>query len=424
MVDVPAPGVTTAAAVPDRVGRFVALRLPVYRVLWTSSVFMFFAMASQQVARGWLAIELTGTNAGIGGVFLAFGLPILVLSPMGGVLADRFPKRTVYLSCQSAILAGSLIVVLAVTFEFLEYWMLLGSAAVHGGGIAVLGPTQGAYISEVLDRGVLSNGIVLNQLAVNGTRVIGPTVAGALIGVRSIGAGGVYVFTSALFVVAISVSVFLPRVAPKGRIRTSGIGELLEGLRYVRSQPPVLLLIAVSAIVVMVGMPYLAFLPYFAKDIFDVGSSGYGLMSTVGAIGAVTASVWIAGRITRTNLWRLQARCGLCVGIGVLLLGLSPTYAISLVALGLLGAAIAGFQGTNSSLVLTETDLEYHGRLQSLVMMGYAASGIMSLPLGVMADQIGLRQTVAAMGVVCIATMAGYMVVRRRYASRVDPLNL
>ena len=95
MVDIPVPGVGGAALAATRPGRFEALQFPGYRLLFISSTLMFFAINAQQIARGWLAIELTGTNAGLGAVFLAFGLPMLVVSPIGGVLADRFAKRSV-----------------------------------------------------------------------------------------------------------------------------------------------------------------------------------------------------------------------------------------------------------------------------------------------------------------------------------------
>jgi MFS family permease len=418
VVDVPAPGARPPVAFVAPAGRFGVLRVPAYRVLWISSIFMFFGMAAQLVARAWLAVELTGTNAGIGGVFLAFGLPMLVLSPIGGVLADRFPKRTVLMMCQSTILAGALVVAVAVELDFLEYWMLLGSAVLHGAGLAVMGPTRMAYTGEVVDRPFLSNAVVLQQLSFNSTRVVGPAAAGALIGVDVIGAGGVYVLTSTLFVVAISITARLPRGNPRSHVvRKSPIGELVEGLRYIRSRPPILVLIAVSTVMTMVGLPFQAFLPSLADDTFDVGSSGYGLMSTVTAVGAVATSVWIAGRISRANVWRLQARYGLGFGIGVLLLALSPTYPVALGALVFLGGAAAGFQGANNSLVLTESELEFHGRVQSIMMTGFAAQGIMSLPLGLIADLVGLRETLTGMGIICTAAMVFYMRARRRHVA-------
>jgi MFS family permease len=415
-IDVPA-GAPPGA--PAHATRFEALRFPRYRVLFVSSTLMFFAIQAQQIARGWLAIELTGSNAGLGGVFMAFGVPMLFMSPVGGVLADRFPKKAVLTACQTTILVAALMIAVADGVGILEYWMLLLASAVHGAGLSVMGPTRMAFTGEVVGRTVLPNAVVLQQMGMNGTRVIGPAIAGALIGIPAIGAGGVYVVTSAIIVVAIWFTFQLPDVPVRGR---GGVGspfsELVDGLRYVRSRPQVLLLIMAFSVVVIVGFPYLAFLPFIAQDIFDVGSTGYGVMSTVSAAAAVIATFWLAARVSRGSVWRLQALCGLGFSVGLVLLAVSPTYGIALVVLFFVGAATAGFQAMNSSLVLTETELEYHGRMQSLLMTGFAVSAIVALPLGFVADAIGLRETLAAMGVICVVAMLAYVVARRRYVAR------
>jgi predicted MFS family arabinose efflux permease len=372
-------------------------------------------MQAQQIARGWLAIELTGTNAGLGGVFLAFGGVMLLFSPVAGVAADRLPKRTVMATCQATILVASLIVAVADGAGLLEYWMLLVASGIHGAGMAVLGPTLMALTGELVERDALPNAVVLMQIGMQSTRVLGPAIAGALIGIAWIGAGGVYNLTSAIYVVGLVVLLMLPNLPPRPRAAgTSPGGEFVAGLRYVRSRRPVMLLLVCSTIVVVIGFSYIPFLPSVATQIFDVGSSGYGTMAAVGAVAAVAAAFWIAGRVAHTNIWRLQTVCGVGWGIGLLLLAVSPTYGIALIALAFLGAVTAGYQATNSTLVLTETDLEYHGRVQALMMSGWAAAGVVALPLGIIADAVGLRETIAGMGVVCLATMGWYMLARHR----------
>ena len=419
VVDVPAPSVSGTAVDTHRPGRFDALRFPAYRLLFVSSTLMFFAINAQQIARGWLAIELTGTNAGLGGVFLAFGLPMLVLSPVGGVLADRFSKRAVLGACQSAILVAALMIAITDAMEVLEYWMLLLAAVVHGSGMSVMAPTRMAFTGETVERGWLPNAVVLQQMGMNSTRVIGPAIAGALIGIQSIGAGGVFIFTSVIIFVAILFTFRLPSSPPRARVAdASPVSELVDGLRYVRSRPQVMLLIGAFTIVVVVGFPYLAFLPAVATDLLDVGSGGYGVMSTVSAVGAVVASFWIAGRIMHGSIWRLQAWCGIAFAAGLMVLALAPNYALALAILFFVGGATSGFQSTNNALALTETELEYHGRVQSLLMTGWAASAIIALPLGLVADAVGLRETLFVMGAVCLAGMFAYVVARRRYVAR------
>jgi MFS family permease len=419
VVDVPFR--SRARAVPGgaRVSRFGALRSPRFRVLFVSSTLIFFAIQAQQIARGWLAIELTGDNAGLGGVFMAFGVPMLVFAPIGGVLADRFPKKAVLTACQSMILLAAVIIAVTETLGVLEYWMLLVASVVHGTGMSVMGPARMAFTGEVVDRALLPNAVVLQQMGMNGTRVIGPAVAGVLIGVPAIGAGGVFILTSVIIGMAIWATFKLPDVPVRGNAgQASPFAELVDGLRYLRTRPQVMLLVGAFSVVIIVGFPYLVFLPFIAADIFDVGSSGFGVMSAVSAAAAVVATFWLAGRVNRGSLWQLQAGCGLAFSVGLVLLGVAPGYVVALVVLFFVGGATSGFQATNSSLVLTETDLEYHGRMQSLLMTAFAISSIVSLPLGLVADAIGLRETLVGMGVVCFAAMALYVLARRRYVAR------
>jgi MFS family permease len=401
--------------------RFTSLRFPQYRVLFVSSTLMFFAIQAQQIARGWLAIELTGDNAGLGGVFMAFGLPMLFLAPAGGVIADRFPKKAVLTACQFTILLAALMIAVSDAAGVLEYWMLLLASVVHGAGLSVMGPTRMAFTGEVVNRAALPNAVVLQQMGMNGTRVIGPAIAGVLIGVPTIGAGGVFVVTSAIIAAAIWFTFRLPDVPVRGDAgQGSPFSELMDGLRYARSRPQVMMLVGAFTVIVVVGFPYLAFLPFVAADIFDVGSGGYGVMSAVSAAAAVVATFWLAGRVNRGSVWRLQALCGIAFAIGLVLLGVAPQYWIALVVLFFLGGATSGFQATNSSLVLTETDLEYHGRMQSLLMTGFALSSIIALPLGFLADAVGLRETLVGMGAICFVAMLVYVVSRRRYVARED----
>jgi predicted MFS family arabinose efflux permease len=207
-----------------------------------------------------------------------------------------------------------------------------------------------------------------------------------------------------------------------GDVERSPVADLVDGLRYVRSQRQVLLLVVVAIFVITVGFCYMAFLPTLATEIFDVSASGYGTMSAVSAVGALAATLWIAGQVNHMSVWWLQTVCGLAFGVGIVLLGIAPTFVVALAFLVILGGASSGFQATNSSLVLTETEIEYHGRMQSLMMTGYAGSGIVALPLGIVADSIGLRETLVGMGILCTLAMCWYALVRQRYVTDEESL--
>jgi MFS family permease len=404
------------AAVPPRGGAtFAALRDPTYRLLWAGGLVAFLAVQMEFIARGWLAFELTGSNQGLGAVYLGFGLPMLILTPWGGVVADRLSKRNVIMGCQAALALSSATIAVAVTFDVIAYWMLIASAVVQGAGFSFLGPARMAFTGELVGPARLSNAIVLQQMSMNGTRIFGPSVAGALIGIAVVGVGGVYFLTTALTLVAMGVTFQLPAGRPAaGRPVRSPIGELADGLRYVGSRPLLLLLVLTSFVVVMAAFPYIAFLPALADNVFDVGASGYGLMSGASAVGALAASVFIASRADGPSVWRIQAAAGVLFAIAVATLGFAPSFLVALVVITATGAASSAFQSLNNALVLSNSDPAYHGRVQSLMMLSFSGFGLAALPIGIVADAIGIRVTLLGMGAVALVAMAVYVLLRRR----------
>ena len=383
-------------------GAFVSLRSRQYRTLWISGLFVFLSVTAQTIARGWLARRLTGTNAGLGGVLLAFGVPSLLLSPMGGVAADRLPKRTVLVVSQVILTLSALWIGVALVADAIEYWMLLATSAMQAAAFALFGPTRMAFTAELVERGHLANAVSLGQMSAEGMRIVGPSVAGILLAAGTAGEQAVFLGCAALIAFSTIYCLRLPPGAPsKYRSTGSPWEEMREGFAYVRRHGHLLLLVSASLGVVMIGFPYMAFLPSVA-DQFDVGAGGYGLMSAVTSVGAVVAAL-IAARRARDDLWRRMIGAGIVFGAGVAMLGLAPVFVVALVILPLIGAGSILFQTSNQSLLLMLSDFDYHGRLQGLVMLGFSGFGIAALPLGILADAIGLRPTLVAMGVVSVA---------------------
>ncbi len=402
-------------ASPARTTTFASLSNPTYRLLFVSGLVTFLAVQGQFVARGWLANELTGTNTGLGGVYMAFGVPMLLATPFGGVLADRLSKRNILLGAQIALGASSLWIGLGVYFGFVEYWMLLVASAIEAVSFSFFAPARMAMTGELVGRELLTNAIVLGQMSMNSTRVVGPALAGVGIGIAWFGLAGVYFASSAISFVACALLLPLP-AARRSRPGTSRspAREFVDGLRYVRAEREVGLLLLTSFVVVMVAFPYVAFLPRVATELFDVGPAGFGTMSAASAVGAVAVSWYIARRSSPAETRRIQVVSGFSFGVGVLLIAASPTYAVVLVAILAAGAAGAGFQSMNNSLVLGLSDFEYHGRLQSLMMLSFSGFGMAALPLGALADRIGLRPTFVIMGTIAIAAVATYVTASRR----------
>jgi MFS family permease len=406
-------------------GPFFALRSQPYRWLWVSGLAVFLSVMAQSIARAWLAFELTGTNAGLGGVLLGFGLPMLVATPWGGVAADRLSKRAVLATAVALLALTSGAIGLAVALDAIEYWMLVVTSGVQAVAFALYGPARMAFITELVDEGAVPNAIVLGQMSAEAMRVAGPAIAGVVIGAWTFGVEAVFLAGTVLTVVGMVTLVRLPPGhAPAGRPTRSPWAELADGMAYVRADPALRLLVLTSLGVVMVGFPYLAFLPTVAEDLFDVGSSGYGVMSAVSAAGAVVAGLVSPRLAGRRDPWQVLFGGGLVFGAAIVGLGLAPWYGLVLVILPVVGGAGLTFQTTNQSLLLELAEFEYHGRIQGLVMLGFSGFGIAALPLGVLADAIGLRTTFVLMGGAVIALVVASTLRSDRVRHRLTALDL
>jgi hypothetical protein len=216
-------------------------------------------------------------------------------------------------------------------------------------------------------------------------------------------------------VIAGLVLISVPRGLPRRTAVRSPLGELADALRYVKARRHLVLLAATTIGVVIVAFPYMTFLPAIAEDHFDAGASGYGLMSATSGLGAVAAGVltprW---RAVAQRPWRTVPASGLLLAAGLVALGLANSFAVALVSLVVVGGAALVFQTTAQSLTLLMSDVEYHGRLQSLVVLGVSGFGLAALPLGMAADATSLHIVLVAMGVAVAAISVGFGVVRSR----------
>ena len=397
-------------------GRFASLEEPVYRKLLIGGTFTFLAMQMSVIARGWLAYDLTGTNTALGGVLIGFGLSSVIAIPMGGVLADRFPKRRVMLISGTMQTMTSLVLAVAIVTDVIQFWMLIAASVVQGGVISLLGPARLAFIAEAVQRDRMTNAILLSQSSLQLTRVLGPAIAGALIGVTFFGVGGVFFLAAGVASGGLLMTLGLPEGRPKMVPTRSPKEDLLDGFRYVRGTPRLRHLLLLSFAVVLIGFPHVAFLPVVADEIFDAGSSGFGLLTTAAAVGALGVSLALTG-ISKHRLGPIQAISAVGFGVALALLGVAPTFPIALLIMVAVGITSAAFQALNNSLVLSIAPVEYHGRVQSLLMLGFSGFGFAALPLGIVADAVGLRPTLTVMGiVVAIIAIASMVIDRRREA--------
>ncbi len=387
-------------------GTFEALSIPAFRRLWLGGYLFSLAIFAQMIARGALAKNLEGSNAALGAVTLAFGLTGLLTTPLGGVAADRFPKRRILVISTALLFISSLGIAIAVQLEFVAFWMLIVASAVQSAGFSGLLPARMAFTAELVGPDKLGNGVVLSQISMNLNRVIGPVVAGVLIGLPNLGIGAVYWVSTVITGMGGLFFLRLPNGNPSTRSSpSSALTDLLDGLRYGVTSWPLPLLLGTSGLALLIGFPYVAFLPSVAEDLFETGDSGFAWLSAVGAAGGLCAAVLIAKKAYGRKAWRIQNTAVVGFGVGIFALGVAPTFATAMFVMFALGAATSAFQSMNSTLTLAMSRAEYHGRMQSLLQLGFNFFGVAALPLGICADTLGLRQTLVAMG--CLVVVVG-----------------
>ncbi len=402
--------------------RFDSLGIVTFRRLWWGGTFVFLAMQVQQIARAWLTYEITGTNAALGGVMLGFGLAGLVAIPVGGVLADRVDKRAVMIGCQLVNTLTAVAMGTAVKTGMVAYWMVVAAAILGGAAISLLAPARMAMIAELVQRDRLTNAVMLSTMSLQATRILGPAIAGTLIGVVWVGLGGVFFIGSVLSGVSVVLTMLLPRSGPSLRRPGGPLKDLSDAIRYVRARSDLMRIIVMSMATVVFGFPVQVFLPVVVGDLFGRDAASLGLMTTAAALGAVIVSIVLAD----TTPGRLQRRHTLAaVVLGASLIGFatSPWFWGAVVVMALVGAAMSAFQSLNGSLAISLSAMEYHGRVQSLLMLSFSALGLVTLPIGLLADRFGIRHTLAALGVlVLVATAIGGLWHNRIRATHVPPL--
>ena len=411
---------------PVRTATFAALRIPAFRALWLSGVFSFMSIQMQFLLRGWLAWELTGREGALGVVFFFFGLTLLVATPLGGVAADRFPKRPLMLAGQLILLLTAVGMGTALAAGVIQFWMLVVSSALQGLTFGLIGPARVSMTTELVGRERLGNAITLSSLSMSGSRVVAPSVAGVLAGWALVDLDGAYFVSAAIATLSFLLLFGVPDASragstsaygtatTKSSVRVNPLTEIAHGVRYAMARRQLRRTILISMFVMMFGFNYVAFMPALVEGEFGLGVFYVGLISSVASIGAVAAAMMLASRADGPNAGTLLVGFGFGFGISVLALGAMPNYWLaSLVSLGV-GAASTGFMALTQTLTMRATDEAFHGRVQSLVQLPFAGFAIMALPLGGLAEVISVRAALATMGIVGTVAMVIYVLTASR----------
>jgi MFS family permease len=392
---------------------FAALRHRNFRLFWLSQLVSLTGTWMHAVAQGWLVLELTGKPFWLGAVAAANSLPVLAFSLLGGVAADRLPKRSLLVASQSVSAALALGLGLLALGGHVRVWHVLVVAFLLGTANAMDLPARQSFIVEMVGREDLLNAIALNSFTFNAARVAGPAVAGAI--VAAAGTATCFLVNAASFVPVVAALALMRGLREAPRASPGSVAaHLREGLSYLVRERRFQGLIALVAAGSFFGYPCITLLPSFARDVLGADARGYGLLMAMTGVGAIVSALALAARQRSGAGGSVVVGAGIAFGAALALFAASRSFASAVPLLIVAGAGMVAQAATANTLVQVMVPDTLRGRIMSmftLVLMGAMPLG--NIVIGALAEMIGTAAAVAAFGLALCAAVAAVALARR-----------
>nr|WP_228430979.1 MFS transporter [Baekduia soli] len=391
---------------------FAALSVPNYRRYMSGQAVSLVGTWMQMTAQSWLVLTLTHSSTALGVVVALQTLPVLLLGPYGGVIADRVDKLRLMTILQAAMGVQALVLGLLTVTGVVRVWEIGLLAALLGLNNAFENPARQSFMLEMVGPEHLRNAVSLNSVFVNVARSVGPAVAGILI--ATVGDGVCFLVNAASFVAVVTSLRRLDRTAlapspPAPRTP----GQLREGLRYVARTPQLGVPLLMMSLAGMLAYEFQVSLPVMAKDALHSDAAGFGFMTAAMGVGAVAGGLLVAAR-GEIGLRRLVAAA---TALGVAMLGatLAPGLALELVAMAFVGGASITFMSTGNATMQLNAEPSMRGRVMSLWFVAFQGSTPIGGPLvGWVMAAAGARAGLGLGAVTCLVVAAlGALTVRR-----------
>ena len=359
----------------------------------------------QSVAQSWLVYRLTGSVVLLGMIGFSSQIPVFLLAPFGGTVADRYNRHRILIFTQSCAMVLAFILAILTLTGMIQIWHLFVIAAGLGTANAFDIPTRQAFAVDMVGKDDLINAIALNSSMFNGARIVGPAIAGILVAV--VGEGWCF-FANAASYIAVITGLLMMKITPvTRRPQGSAFAHIAEGFGYVVKTQPVRALLLLLGLVSLMGGPYAVLMPIFADQYLGGGSSTLGFLMGASGAGALIAALLLASRRQVFGLGRWVAfACG-GLGVSLVLFSFSRSFWLSCLALVPVGFSMMTQMSSSNTLVQAMIPDELRGRVMSvysMMFMGVAPLG--ALLAGTLAGIIGAPETIMLGGIVCIGGSA------------------
>lgn len=363
------------------------------------------AMNISMIARSFVAYEITGSFTALGLMALSNAIPMIFFSPIGGVFADRFPKRLVLQGGQLFDGIASVIVAVLLMAGILTFTHLLLMGLAHGVAVAFMMPSRNSMIPEIVGEERMMNAVALGTASMNGTRMIAPAIAGFML--AFLDWSWVFYLMGFLYLAAMFSMMPIP-IKTQIQVRDenllpmsskwnkvfvnakSGIDDIREAIKYVRTTPVIGMILLIHLFVSTLSMPYQHLLPGFVKDVLFKGPEWLGTLTAITALGSFICALIVASLPNRQR--------GLLFIIGLIILGssmlafsVSSILWIAVITSFVIGIGQTSRYSLTSVLLMSYTEDIFRGRVMSIYMMEFGLVSFGTFAIAMMADVIGIQ---------------------------------
>ncbi|HET8708910.1 MAG TPA: MFS transporter [Candidatus Saccharimonadales bacterium] len=398
---------------------FSSLKIRNYRLYFIGQGISRAGTWVQTIAQTWLIFQLTGSGTYIGLLTAVQFIPILVLGPLGGLVADRFPKLRLLYMTQIASMVLAFAMAALVLSGIVQVWMVFVVAILLGLVKVVDTPTRQTFIMEMVGREHIVNAVTLNSIEVNMARIIGPAIGGGVI--ASIGIGYCFLIDGVSYLAVVLCQLLMRRnelqaAAPVAKSR----GQLAEGFRYVWHTPVLRNVLLMMVVVGTLAYEFPVVLPIFASETFHDGASGYALLMGAMGLGAVIGGMVTANRKNPTPHVITLSAFGF--GLSLLLTAASPHIIIAALMMVIVGVGSISFTSVANSTLQLESTPAMRGRVMALWTMAFLGSTPVGGPIiGYVSEHYSARVglLMGGMSAICAGLFGLRIHIKQKRARRV-----
>jgi len=374
-----------------------------YRLYFFGQLVSLLGSWLQSVAQAWLVYRLTGSSFQLGLVVFVGQAPLLFLCPIGGLIADRYPRRRAVVATQTTSMLLAFTLAALTLLGHVQIWQILAVVALQGIINAIDVPTRQALVSEIVETDNLLNAVALNSSIFSNASSVAPVIAGFL--VATIGEGWCFALNGATYL-AVIAGLLMMRLEEHRNDRgtQSALSRMREGFHFVHDTAPIRRILIALAIVSLLGAPFTLLMPIFADKILHTGPRGLGLLMSANGVGSLIGSLLLASRRGLTGLGRWIVFGSAGFGAALILFSLSRSLPLSLMILSAAGFCMFYEITASNTLIQAMSPNALRGRviaILSMLILGVAPFGALSA--GFLAEHFGAPLTVAAGGLACVA---------------------